>query len=420
MFILDSAALLLSLAALFGLINHHFFRLPFGIGLLLSGLLSSMGVLVLDSFIPHWELASSIRKLVLELNFADAVLSGMLSLLLFAGALHTDFARLRKFFTPILSLAVVGTLISTFTVGLLAWGIFRLLSLEIPLPWCFVFGALISPTDPIAVLGILKAAHAPPELEVKVIGESLLNDGVGVVIFTVLLTLASSIDSHISTLEIAALLAKEILGGVTLGLAMGLAVERALQSLDEPNLEILITLAAVLALGWIAARLHVSAPLAAVVAGLLVGNRGRKTAMSARTESALDTVWSFLDEALNAVLFLLIGIEVFAIDYSRADYLWAALGMIPATLLGRFAGVAGPVALLRSKLRIGRGTVRLLTWGGLKGGISIALAMKLPDFPGRNALLTITYAVVIFSIIGQGLTVGPLIRRLGLGQTARS
>ncbi len=412
MFLLDAAAILLCLAAVMGLINHHLFKLPFAIGMLVAGLLASLGVLGIDALVPSLDLAPRVRAAVLQVDFAKAVLSGMLSLLLFAGALHTDLGRLKAKAAPILTLATVGVVISTAVAGGAAWLVFGAVGLDLPFTWCLVFGALITPTDPIAVLGIMKAAGAPKELEIKVIGESLFNDGIGVVIYSVLLTLAISPDGGLVAGEVSVLLAKEVLGGVGLGLAVGVLAERALRTLDEANLEILITLAAVFGINLVATRLHVSAPLAAVVAGLLLGNQGRATAMSEGTQGALDTVWTFIDEALNALLFLLIGVEFFAIDYSRSDYLIAAAVLVPAVLGARLIGVAVPVSVLRAKLAIGKGTIRLLTWGGLKGGISIALAMKLPEFPGRNAVLTATYAVVVFSIVVQGLTVGPLIRRL--------
>ena len=409
MFLLDATAILVTLAAVFGLFNHHVLKLPFTIGLLVSGLLASFGVLVVDALWPEVALAATVRAAVLQVDFSAAVLSGMLSLLLFAGALHTDLSLLRARALPILVLATVGILISTALAGLLAYGVFRLAGLELSFLWCLVFGALISPTDPIAVLGVMKAAGAPKQLEIKVIGESLFNDGIGVVVFTVLLGLAVS-GSDPDAAAVGALLAKEVLGGLALGAGFGWLCLRALRSLDEPNLEILITLATVLSIGFLGPRLHVSAPLAAVVAGLFLGNHGRETAMSTRTARTLDTVWTFLDETLNAVLFLLIGIEVLAIDYSRSSYLLAAAFLIPGVLLARLVGVALPLGLVRHRVELGPGAISVLTWGGLKGGISIALAMKTPDFPGRNAMLTVTYAIVVFSILVQGLTVGRLIR----------
>lgn len=416
MFVLDAAAVLLVIAAAFGLANHRILRLPFAIGMLVSGLLASIGVMVIDQLLPSANLADAVREAVLQVDFADAVLSGMLSLLLFAGALHTDLGLLRSRLSAILSLATIGVVISAALAGGAAWLAFRAVGLDIGLAWCLVFGALISPTDPIAVLGIMKAAKAPKELEIKVIGESLLNDGMGVVLFVVLVGVATAGGEGTSTAGVMVVLAQEVLGGVALGLVAGWACFRALRSIDEPNLEVLVTLALVMGIGFAAPRLHVSAPLAAVAAGLLIGNHGREHAVSHRTEHVLDTVWTFIDETLNAVLFLLIGIEVLAIDYSRRDYLLAAAMLVPLVLLARLVGVAIPLAALGRRAGLGSGAIPVLTWGGLKGGISIALAMKTPDFPGRNAVLTATYSVVVFSILVQGLTVGPLIRRVARDQ----
>jgi CPA1 family monovalent cation:H+ antiporter len=412
MFVLDAAAVLLVLAAVFGLLNHRLFRLPFAIGMLVSGLLASVGVLVIDPLLPDVHLAESVRGAVLQVDFADAVLNGMLSLLLFAGALHTDLALLRSRLAAILSLASVGVVVSTAVAGGAAWFAFGVAGIEVDLGWCLVFGALISPTDPIAVLGIMKAAKAPKDLEIKVIGESLLNDGVGVVLFVVLVGLATAEGGRPDAPGVALVLAHEVLGGLLLGLIAGWACYRAVQSIDEPNLEVLVTLALVMGIGFAAPRLHVSAPLAAVAAGLLLGNHGREHAVSTRTAVVLDTVWTFIDETLNALLFLLIGIEVLAIDFSHRDYLLAAAMLVPLVLLARLAGVALPLLALGRRAALGPGAIPVLTWGGLKGGISIALAMKTPDFPGRDAVLTATYSVVVFSILVQGLTVGPLIRRV--------
>jgi CPA1 family monovalent cation:H+ antiporter len=408
MFLLDALAILLCLAAVFGVVNHHFVKLPFTIGLLLAGLLGSIGVLVLDHLVPSLDLARTVRAAVLQVDFAESVLSGMLSLLLFAGALHTDFGPLRQKLTPILALATIGTLLSTALLAVGSWLVFRTCGVAIDFAWCCVFGALISPTDPIAVLGILKAAKAPPELAIKVAGESLFNDGVGVVLFTLALGFATA--GQIDATTVGHLVLVEVFGGLLLGLLLGWVAERTMRTMDEPNLEILITVAVVFGLGFLASRLHVSAPLAAVVAGLWVGNRARATAMDERTEAALDTVWTFVDEALNAVLFLLIGIEVLAIDYSRSAYLWAAAALVPVALLVRFVSVWVPLRVVRRQNPVGRGALPVLTWGGLKGGISIALAMKTPEFPGRNAVLTVTYALVVFSIVVQGLTIGRVVR----------
>jgi monovalent cation:H+ antiporter, CPA1 family len=418
MSLLDAAAILLALAAALGLFNHHVLNLPFAIGLLVSGLVASLGVLGIDAIVPSWHLAETVRHFVLGIDFAETVLSGMLTLLLFAGALHTDLSRLRERVAVITALASIGVVISTAVAGTAAYFLFGFFGVPIAPIWCLVFGALISPTDPIAVLGIMKAAKAPKQLEVKVIGESLFNDGVGVIIFTILVGVGvatmhsgpEAAEEAMSLARVGQLLAQEILGGIALGLVAGYICYRGFKTLDEPNLEILMTVATILVIGSVALRLHLSGPLAAVAAGLFIGNRGRLK-MSEKTAQSLDVVWTFIDEMLNAVLFLLIGLEVFAIDTSRW-YLFAGLALIPLVLIARFMGVAIPVVALRIRREIDKGTVRMLTWGGLKGGISVALAMKLPDFEGRNAVLTVTYVIVVFSIVVQGLTVGRMIRFL--------
>jgi len=347
-----------------------------------------------------------------------AAVATSVTLLLFAGALHTDLSKLRKRIAAIAALASIGVVISAAVAGTASWFLFNAFGVGVPWIWCFAFGALISPTDPIAVLGVMKAAKAPEHLEVKVIGESLFNDGTGVILFTVFVSIgvavgggADAAHGAMSATKVIELLVREIVGGVALGLIAGYICYRAFKTLDEPNLEILMTVATVFVIGSIALRLHLSGPLAAVAAGLLIGNRGRLDAMSPATSESLDVVWTFIDQMLNAVLFLLIGLEVFAIDTSRG-HLLAGLCLIPAVLLARLVSVAIPVLALRLGSEIGAGTIRILTWGGLKGGISVALAMELPAFPGRDAVLTATYVIVVFSIVVQGLTIGRAIRRL--------
>jgi CPA1 family monovalent cation:H+ antiporter len=415
MLFLEATTVLIVLAAAFGLANHHLVKLPFTIGLLIAGLVSSLLMLGFDQLFPQLGLADDARAALAEIDFAETVLHGMLSILLFAGALHTDLDRLLARARSILTLATVGVMISTAVAAGAAWVVFRGLGIELSFAWCLVFGALISPTDPIAVLGIMRSAGAPKALESKVVGESLFNDGVGVVVFLVLVQLASGGGDHgaeVSALGVAKLLVVEIVGGVVLGLAVGWLTYRALRSLDSPNLEILISAACILAINSVALRLHVSAPLAAVMAGLLLGNQGRRFAMSATTKKNLDIVWHFIDEALNAVLFLLVGLEVFALDLAPQWWI-AGLILIPLVLLARTASVMIPLTTL---VRVDdvAGARPVLIWGGLKGGISVALAMGLAPFEGRDAILVATYVTVIFSIIVQGLTVGALIRRVAV------
>lgn len=420
MSLLDAAALMLTLAACLGLFNHVVLKLPFAIGLLVSGLIASLIVATVDYFVPSMNLGVQASELVENLDFPNTVLNGMLALLLFAGALQTDLSKLKERLATIVSLASVGVLISAVVAGFLAYAILNAIGIEIALIWCLAFGALISPTDPIAVLGVMKVAKAPKALETKVIGESLFNDGSGVILFTIFVGIGvafmtggeAAADEAVSAAKVARLLAQEILGGIGLGLVVGYICYLGMKKIDEPNLEVMMTVATVFVIGAVSLKLHLSGPLAAVSAGLFIGNRGRIKAMSDAVANALDVVWHFVDEMLNALLFLLIGLEVFAIEGSYLFLLAGALMIVPV-LISRFVGVAIPIAVLRQlKHRLDAGTIRMLTWGGLKGGVSVALAMKLPAFEGRSVIMTVTYIVVVFSIIVQGLTVGKLIRRL--------
>ncbi|MEN0067845.1 MAG: sodium:proton antiporter [Myxococcota bacterium] len=408
----EIVTLLIVLAAGFGALNHLTLKLPSGVALTIAGLLASLFVLGVDALSPSLGLGDALRELVLEdIDFTEALMHGMLGFLLFAGALHTDFDRLRKWLAPIATLATVGVLISTAIIGLGAYLVFSALGLEVPLMWCLVFGALISPTDPVAVLGIMRAAGAPKSVEIKVVGESLFNDGVGVVVFTVLVGIAAGTEGHggeASLLSVLELVGVEVIGGVLLGFGLGWLTERLLQQLDEPNLEVLITFALVMAISSIAFRLHTSAPLACVIAGLLIGNRGRERAMSDDTLQTLDRVWSFIDEALNAVLFLLVGLEVVAFAFSESAMLAAVL-LVGINLAARAVSVLIPLSVWSRFMDFAPGTQPILIWGGIKGGISVALALSLPEFEGRTYVLTATYAIVVFSVLVQGLTVGRLI-----------
>jgi CPA1 family monovalent cation:H+ antiporter len=408
--LLDTATVLVVLAAVFAYVNYRFLTLPFSIGLVVSALVSTIALLGIDALFPSLGLAEAVRHLVRGIDFTEALMHGMLGFLLFAGALHVNLDHLFEAKLSILMLATVGVILSTAIVGVGSYGLFRLAGFSVPFTYCLVFGALISPTDPVAVLGILESMGAPKALEVRVAGESLFNDGVGVIVFTVLLGVAGT-SAHgpqesagFDLAHVAAVFGREVLGGMVLGLALGLIAFGAMRSLEEANLEILFSVALVLAIGFTAEKLHTSSPLASVVAGLLIGNHGRRMAMGDEVRHALDLVWSFLDEALNGILFLLVGLEVLAISLAGRD-LVAALLAIPLSLGARFISVGAPIAFMRRHASFTPGAVRVLTWGGLKGGISVALALSLPHFPGREAVLTATYAVVIFSIVVQGITI---------------
>jgi CPA1 family monovalent cation:H+ antiporter len=412
--IFDTVAILFVIAAFFAYVNHKLFKLPFAIGIMVAGLFASLLMLGVDVVFPALGLSKLVHAVLVDIDFAEALMHGMLSFLLFAGALHTDMDTLKKAAIPIAVLASVGVLISTFVIGLGSYGIFSGLGLEVPLLYCLVFGALITPTDPVAVLGIMKAAGAPKAVEIKVIGESLFNDGVGVVVFTVLLAIASGGGAHggeLGAMQILELIAVEVVGGLALGLIAGYFAYLSLRSLNEPNLETLISVALVMGITFVAFQVHTSAPLACVVAGLFIGNQGRHDAMSHDTEEAVDTVWSFIDEALNAVLFLLVGVQVVFVTFS-GEYALAALLVIVLGIIGRAAAVFVPMEILGRRRPFLRGTSRMLWWGGIKGGISIALALSLPAFEGRQVVLTSTYAVVVVSVLLQGLTIGKYIQRL--------
>lgn len=401
-------AILLTLSAFFSFINYLFLRLPNTIGVMLIGLLFSLLLFAISRFAPgskQWAVA-----MLLQIDFDETLLHGMLSFLLFAGALHVNINDLRQQYRIILGLATAGVVMSTLIVGSLSWGVLNLLGFNISYIYCLLFGALISPTDPIAVLGILKKADVPKSLEIKIVGESLFNDGVGVVIFLILLETVIS-GEDIGIVRVLKLFVQEAIGGGLLGLGVGMLAYRMLKQVDNYQVEILITLGLVTGGYALADALHLSAPIAIVVAGLLIGNHGRSFAMSEDTRQNLDTFWELADEVLNAVLFLLIGLEVMVLNYSWLNLAAAFLGII-IVLSARLVSVSIPIHLLKRSRSFSPHVAKILTWAGLRGGISIALALSLPVSWERDVLLAITYGVVVFSIIVQGLTVSPFLGRL--------
>ena len=399
-------AVMLTMAALFSFLNYKTLKLPTTIGLMFFSLLMSLAIIGLHAL--GLDLESQADAILNSIDFNQTLMHGMLSFLLFAGALHVDLERLSNQKWVITSLATVGLLISTFLVGITSWWILGVLGFHIDLIWCLLFGSLISPTDPIAVLAILKTAGAPESLETKIAGESLFNDGVAVVVFIVLLSIATG-GGEATVAHIATLFVEEAVGGVVFGLATGYLAFLMLRSVDNYTVEILITLALVTGGYAVAGAIHVSGPIAMVVCGLLIGNHGRALAMSDKTREHLDTFWELVDEILNAVLFVLIGFEVLVLSFS-SDIIIAGVIMIFVILLARFISVGIPVTLLRASHQFTNGVISILTWGGLRGGISVALALSLPPGEARNIILPITYVVVVFSILVQGLTVGRLIK----------
>ncbi|MCH7566110.1 MAG: sodium:proton antiporter [Nitrospirae bacterium] len=399
-------AILLTLTALFSYLNHRYIGLPVTIGVMLIALSMSLLLNLLGAF--GLDLEQQAERMLREIDFDKTLLHGMLSFLLFAGALHINLNDLAERKWSISLLATVGTLLSTFIVGTLAWWVLGWFGIELSYIYCLLFGALISPTDPIAVLGILKHAGAPKSLEIKISGESLFNDGVGVVIFLVILEVATGAHQP-SVGHIGLLFTQETVGGGLFGLALGYLAYQMLKSVDNYQVEILITLALVTGGYALADALHLSGPIAMVVAGLLIGNHGRLFAMSEKTRDRLDVFWELVDGILNAVLFVLIGLEVLVLTFTQ-QYLLASLLMIPLVLLARFIAIGIPVTLLRPFRVFSPGAVRIMTWGGLRGGISVAMALSLPLGPQRDVILAITYVIVIFSIVVQGLTIGRLIK----------
>lgn len=439
-------AIIITLSALFGFLNVRFLKLPNTIGMMIIAIVFSSVLFLTRVLWPESSFAVDFaRNLMEQVQFGELLLDVMLGFLLFAGAMHTNFDQLRVQRWPVLVFATLGILASTFLVGTLVWLTFGWIGLDLKYIHCLLFGALISPTDPIAVLGILKQAGVPKKLETKIVGESLFNDGVGVVIFLTIFSIATGgqhpgahsavehskdnvahiandhetaephADDHAdespSIYGVAELFGKEVLGGILLGLGFGVATFWLLRTIDDYEIEVMITLACVFGGCAVAAWLHVSAPLAMVVAGLVVGNDTvRGTSMSQQTEMYVDKFWELVDILLNAILFVLIGFDLLLIQFDQT-FLTAGLMAIVIVLFSRFFSLLLPVRFFAKKLDFVPHTTTIMTWGGLRGGISIALAMALPS-QCRELFLTVTYAVVVFSIVVQGLSVGPLARKL--------
>jgi CPA1 family monovalent cation:H+ antiporter len=409
--VLDIAASLLALTALLSYVNQRWLKLPTTIGVMATSLVLSLALVALDAVGIATGLHAREQGLIQSIDFSELLMQGMLSLLLFAGALHVDVRSLREYRWQVAVLAFVGTAVSTAVVGVALWFVIGWVGLPVPLLECLLFGALISPTDPIAVIGILKSAGAPRNLEVVIAGESLFNDGVGVVIFTLLLGM--TLDGGTPTVSHAgALLLQEAGGGLLFGWALGAGTSWLLRSIDHYQVEVLLTLAAVVGGYALANHLHVSGPLAMVVAGLIVGSKSHDAVPSDVTRHQVGLFWELLDDVLNAVLFVLVGMEVITIHFplaAGAAFL-AGAAAVAITLAARWLTVGLPVALARRAFRLPAGAAGVLTWGGLRGGISIALALSIPPGPWRETLIALTYCVVAFSILVQGLTFGRLVR----------
>ena len=413
--ILEISAIFLSITALLTYVNHRFIGLPTTIGVMVISILLSIGAIFLG-FLGFDQLIDYEVSLLRQLDFTEVLLDGMLSMLLFAAALHVNIGDLKRYKLPIGILACVGTLVSALLIAGALYLMLPLFGFELSFLWCLLFGALISPTDPIAVMGILASAGAPKSIETVIAGESLFNDGIGVVIFVLLLGILSSGD--IPTINyVAHTLAVEAGGGIVFGLILGAILYYMLKSIDSYQEEVLLTLAGVIGGYALASHWHLSGPLAMVTMGLMVGNRGRALAMSDKTRHYVDLFWELIDEILNAILFVLIGLEVVMIAYSANLFIAGALTIIIA-LISRFIVVGMTTKTFHRQLDLPTGAWKVLTWGGLRGGISVALVLQLPTGSERDILLALTYAVVIFSILVQGLSVGKVAKSIRTDEKA--
>lgn len=397
------------LAALFAYVNHRLIKWPPTIGIMVLSLGSSILLAVLGKFHPF--LSDKGLQLASSIDFQDVLMNFMLSFLLFAGAIHIDADKLKKELWPVLALSTIGIVISTTLVGCATWYLFQLFYLPIQFIYCLLFGALISPTDPIAVLAILKEAKIPASLELKISGESLFNDGVAVVVFITLLDAARSGVSAIDVIDVGKLFLQEAVGGLLFGAILGYIGYYALRSIDDYKVEVLVTLAIVMGGYFIAGRLHVSGPLAMVVAGIITGNKVKDEVLSKVSRDYLGKFWELIDEILNAVLFLLIGLEMLIIKINITVLFIGGISVL-VVLLVRWLSVLFPVLLLRYKITFEKHAVAILTWGGLRGGLSVALALSLSPEMHRDEFVLITYVIVVFSILVQGLTIGRVTRRL--------
>ena len=409
MSILNIIAILLTLSALFAYINHRFIGLPTTIGVMLIALVFSL-LICLTGWLGFSNFQQTAQQLLQQIDFNVTLMNGMLSFLLFAGALHVSLHDLSQQKWLILLLATVGVCISTAVVGVLSFGLLSILGINVSFIYCLLFGALISPTDPIAVMATVKRLGISKELETTIAGESLFNDGVGVVVFLVILSLVLQPESF-SFSHIVHLFVVEAIGGVIFGAVLGAVGYYLMKTVDNPMVEILISLAIVMGGYALATAIHTSGPIAIVVTGLLIGNVARQRAMSANTREHLDEFWELIDEILNVILFVLIGLEILVLQ-ANVKWIVAGLLVIPIVVGTRLLSVGLPIQALRLRRRFPDHLIKILTWGGLRGGISVALALSLPAGAERDVLLLMTYVVVLFSIVVQGLTVGKLIKRL--------
>lgn len=398
-----SFSVLIVLASFFAYLNLRYLKLPSTIGIMIIAMVSSIILVITGNMFP--KTFAHFSNMLQDVDFTEVLMGAMLNFLLFAGAIHINLKDLKEQRGPIIIFSTVSVIISTFVVGGLLYYVAPLLGAEIPFIFCLLFGALISPTDPIAVMGVLKEANVRKSLETKVAGESLFNDGVAVVVFAVILQLTQGSDIDISFGNISWLLAKEALGGFLLGTVIGIGASNAMRKIDDYKVSVLITLSVVMGGYLIAHAMHISGPLTMVAAGIVIGNYGKRTAMSTTTKDYLNKFWELIDEILNAVLFLFIGFELLIIQNITSYWALGLVGIV-IVLVSRFLSIYIPVLLIPFKNKFSNGTIKVLVWGGLRGGVSIALALSMDEGPYKPTLIAVTYFVVVFSIVVQGLTVG--------------
>ncbi len=401
--------LIVCLTAAFSYINHRYIKWPPTIGIMALSLCSSIVLLISAKAFPGY--SSGFISIITSINFHDLLMNGMLNFLLFAGAIHIDAGRLKQERMPVITLSTIGILISTFLIGSVLYYLFGLFQLDVKYIYCLLFAALISPTDPIAVLAILKQAGIQKSLELKIAGESLFNDGVAVVVFITILEVAQTGLDKLSVTEIALLFMREAGGGLLYGLLLGYLGFNIIKSIDKYEVEVLISIALVMGGYLLANMLHISGPLAMVVAGIVVGNKGRQKGISDITLDYFNKFWELIDEMMNAALFLLMGFEMLVIKVNSSILVIGIISIV-VILSGRWVSVLIPVKLLGRRINFEKNAVAILTWGGLRGGLSIALALSLPENMHRDMFVAITYIVVIFSIIVQGLSIGSLYKML--------
>jgi CPA1 family monovalent cation:H+ antiporter len=404
-----SFSLLIVLASFFAFLNLRYLKLPSTIGIMIIAMITSILLVITGHMWP--KLFGRFVGILEQVDFTEVLMGAMLNFLLFAGAIHINLSDLREQRTPIIIFSTISVIISTFVVGALLFYTCQLLGLNIPFIYCLLFGALISPTDPIAVIGILKEAKVRKSLETKVAGESLFNDGVAVVVFAVILKLTQGSDVDMSFTGISWLLIKEALGGFALGMGLGIGASKAISKIDDYKVSVLITLSVVMGGYLIARALHISGPLTMVAAGIVLGNFSKKSVMSETTNDYLHKFWELIDDIMNAILFLFIGFELLIIKDITDNWLLGLIAIV-IVLVARFISVYLPVKLLPLRNRFTPGTIKLLVWGGLRGGVSIALALSIDNGPYKSTLLSITYFVVVFSIIVQGLSIGKVAQKV--------